>query len=228
MLARFIEALLCPLIMMHRVLAAALFATFAAPLFAQAAAPAAQAQAPHEDLVPVAIDTSLGRIVIALDRGRAPVTTANFLHYVDTHRFDGQYFYRAMHIDDGKGGQGGLIQGGVTTDIRKLYPPIAHEPTTQTGLHNVAGTISMANGGAGTARSDFFILLSDMPGLDANGPGGDATGFAAFGHVTEGMDVVRKIWSAPVSPTKGEGAMKGQMLDPKIQIIKAARLDARK
>jgi len=125
---------------------------------------------------------------------------------------------------DAKGADDGLIQGGVTTDIRKLYPPIAHEPTTQTGLHNVAGAISMANGGAGTARSDFFILLSDMPGLDANGPGGDATGFAAFGHVSEGMDVVRKIWSAPVSPTKGEGAMKGQMLDPRIQIIKAVRV----
>src|SRR3954463_2371243 len=202
----------------------------AAPLIAQApVAPPTTVTAPKEDLVPVAIDTSLGRIVVALDRGHAPVSTANFLHYVDTHRYDGQYFYRSMHIDDGKGGDGGgLIQGGVTTDVRKLFPPIAHEPTTQTGLHNVAGAISMANGGAGTARSDFFILLSDMPGLDASGPGGDATGFAAFGHVVEGMDVVRKIWSAPVSSTKGEGAMKGQMLDPKIQIIKATRLDSRK
>jgi len=194
----------------------------AGPLLAQAA-PVNQPLA-QDDLVPVAIDTSLGRIVVALDRGHAPVTTANFLHYVDTRRFDGQYFYRAMHVPDAKGADDGLIQGGVTTDIRKLYPPIAHEPTTQTGLHNVAGAISMANGGAGTARSDFFILLSDMPGLDANGPGGDATGFAAFGHVSEGMDVVRKIWSAPVSPTKGEGAMKGQMLDPRIQIIKAVRV----
>jgi len=63
-----------------------------------------------------------------------------------------------------------------------------------------------------------------MPGLDANGPGGDANGFAAFGHVTEGMDVVKKIWAAPVSLTKGEGAMKGQMLDPQIKIIKAERV----
>src|SRR5205085_1077116 len=202
--------------------AAALFAALAAPAFAQTAAPTAPAG--NDDLVPVAIDTSLGRIVVALDRGHAPVSTANFLHYVDTHRYDGQYFYRSMHIDDGKGGDGGLIQGGVTTDVRKLFPPIAHEPTTQTGLHNVAGAISFANAGAGTARSDFFILLSDMPGLDANGPGGDATGFAAFGSVTEGMDVVRKIWAAPVSATKGEGAMKGQMLEPKVQIIKVSRV----
>jgi peptidyl-prolyl cis-trans isomerase A (cyclophilin A) len=188
-------------------------------LSALAAVPAIAAQAPAEDLVPVAIDTSLGRIVVALDKAHAPVTTANFLHYVDTHRFDGENFYRAMHV-----GEGGLIQGGIRTDARKLYAPIAHEPTSQTGLHNVAGAISMANAGPGTTRSDFFILLSDMPGLDANGPGGDATGFAAFGHVTEGMDVVKKIWSAPVSATKGEGAMKGQMLDPKIQIIKVERV----
>jgi peptidyl-prolyl cis-trans isomerase A (cyclophilin A) len=206
------------LTMKHRILAAALFAALAAPLSAQAAAPA-------EDLVPVAIDTSLGRIVIALDRAHAPVTTANFLHYVDTHRFDGQNFYRAMHVPDANGKDGGLIQGGITTDARKLFPPIAHEPTSQTGLHNVAGAISMANAGPGTARADFFILVSDMPGLDANGPGGDANGFAAFGHVTEGMDVVEKIWKAPVSATKGEGAMKGQMLDPPVKIVRAARLN---
>ena len=201
-----------------------MLAALSTPALAQTATPAAEAPAPKDDLVPVAIDTSLGRIVVALDRGRAPITTANFLHYVDTHRFDGQNFYRAMHMADGKGGDGGLIQGGITTDARKLFPPIAHEPTTQTGLHNVAGAISMANAGAGTAKADFFILLSDMPGLDANGPGGDATGFAAFGHVTEGMDVVKKIFDSPVSPTLGAGAMKGQMLDPKIRIIKAARL----
>ena len=88
--------------------------------------------------------------------------TANFLHYVDTHRFDGESFYRAMHVGDG-----GLIQGGVRSDARKLYPPIAHEPTSATGLHNVAGAISMANAGPGTARADFFILASDMPSLDA-------------------------------------------------------------
>jgi peptidyl-prolyl cis-trans isomerase A (cyclophilin A) len=212
--------------MIHRILTAALLALLAVPAFSQAtkAAQPAQASAPKEDLVPVAIDTSLGRIVVALDRGHAPVTTANFLHYVDTHRFDGQTFYRAMHQPDSEGKDGGLIQGGITTDARKLFPPIAHEPTSQTGLRNVAGAISMANAGPGTARADFFILLSDMPGLDAGGPGGDANGFAAFGHVVDGMDVVRKIWSSPVSATKGEGAMKGQMLDPPIKIIKVERV----
>ena len=82
----------------------------------------------------------------------------------------------------------------------------------------------MANAAPGTAQADFFILLSDMPGFDAGGPGGDADGFAAFGHVIEGMDVVKKIFDAPVSPTKGEGAMKGQMLEPPVKIIKAERV----
>jgi peptidyl-prolyl cis-trans isomerase A (cyclophilin A) len=193
-------------------------AVLASPVFAQASAPPA-AEASKQDIVPVAIDTSLGRIVIALDRGRAPITSANFLHYVDTHRFDGETFYRSNHT-----GGGGLIQAGIRSDARKLFPPIAHEPTSQTGLHNVAGAVSMANAGPGTARADFFILLSDMPGLDANGPGGDANGFAAFGHVVEGMDVVKKISEAPVSATKGEGAMKGEMLDPPIKILHAARV----
>jgi peptidyl-prolyl cis-trans isomerase A (cyclophilin A) len=200
---------------------ATLLSAFAAtPLLAQAAPPElTDGPAPSQDLVPVAIDTSLGRIVVALDRGRAPVTTANFLHYVDTRRFDGETFYRAMHV-----GEGGLIQAGVRSDVRKLYPPIAHEPTSLTGLHNVARTISMARLAPGSATADFFILLSDMPGFDAGGPGGGPDGFAAFGHVTEGMGVVKKIFDSPVSATKGEGVMKGQMLEPTITIIKVERV----
>ncbi len=192
------------------------------PVLGQAPATTpAPATAPAEELVPVNIDTSMGRIVVALDAKHAPITTANFLHYVDTHRFDGESFYRSLHQDEG----GGLIQGGVMSDARKLYKPIAHEPTSETGLKNVAGAISMANNGPGTAAGSFFILVSDIPGLDANGPGGDAIGFAAFGHVTEGMEVVKKIFDAPLSPTKGEGALKGQMLDPPIKIAKVARVN---
>jgi peptidyl-prolyl cis-trans isomerase A (cyclophilin A) len=201
-------------------IALVLSAFAAAPALAQASSqPLASVPAQKDDLVPVAIDTSLGRIVLALDRGHAPITTANFLHYVDTHRFDGETFYRAMHSDTSN-----LIQGGVRSDARKLFPPITHEPTTQTGLHNATGSISMANAGSGTARSDFFILVSDVPAFDAGAPGGDATGFAAFGRVVEGMEVVKKIWNAPVSATKGEGPMKGQMLDPVVKILKASRV----
>jgi peptidyl-prolyl cis-trans isomerase A (cyclophilin A) len=204
-----------------RFLVAAIAAALPSPLLAEPPQqPAATAAAAQEDLVPVAIDTSLGRIVVALDRLHAPVTTANFLHYVDTHRLDGESFYRAMHS-----GTSNLIQGGIRSDARKLFPPIAHEPTSQTGLRNVAGAISMANAGPGTARSDFFILLSDVPAFDAGNPQGDANGFAVFGRVIEGMDVVKKIFEAPVSATMGEGVMQGQMLDPPVKIIRAARLE---
>lgn len=212
--------------MKHRILAAALLAAMSAPVIAQAAAPAAaEAPAPKEDLIPVAIDTSLGRIVVALDRGHAPKTTANFLRYVDTHRYDGETFYRAMPASDGSPA---LIQGGIKSDARKLLPPVAHEPTSKTGLKNIAGAISMARLTPGTAKADFFILLNDIPGFDAGGEGGDADGYAVFGHVVEGMDVVRKIYGAPVSPTKGTGPMKGQLLDPPVKIIKAARVTAKK
>ncbi len=198
-------------------LLAALLASLApAPVLAQ---PEPLAEAAKADLVPVAIDTSLGRIVVALDRGHAPISTANFLHYVDTHRFDGEIFYRAMRMGDA-----GLIQAGIRSDARKLYPPIAHEPTSKTGIKNIAGSISMARLEPGSARADFFILTGDTPGFDAGGPGGDADGFAAFGHVVEGMDVVKTIFEAPISATKGEGVMKGQMLEAPVKIIKAARV----
>jgi peptidyl-prolyl cis-trans isomerase A (cyclophilin A) len=200
--------------MTYRIAAAAMLAAFSAPLLAQAT-PADLTGAPvaTTDMVPVAIDTSLGRIVIALDRLHAPLTTANFLSYVDTHKFDGETFYRAMPY-----GNGGLIQGGISSDARKLNKPVAFESTDRTGISNVAGTIAMAALAPGKAQSDFFIMTTDIKAFD--GP----NGFAAFGRVVEGMDVVKKILAAPVSATKGEGPMKGQMLDPPVKIIKAARL----
>jgi len=210
------------LAMMRPLLIAALSAAAAFPAFAQPAAPAAPpaaAPAPKEDLVPIAIETSLGRIVIALDRGRAPLTTANFLKYIDAHKFDGEPFYRTMKTEGSE-----LIQGGITSDSRKLLAPVEHEPTTKTGIKHAAGTISMANAGAGTARSDFFILVGDTPGFNADGYGSDGVGFAAFGHVIEGMDVVKRIFDSPTSPTKGEGIMKGQMLEPQVKILKAERV----
>jgi len=196
--------------------------TLAAAFVAAVSAPALAQQTPADlngppaapsDWVPVAIDTSLGRIVIALDRLHAPVTTANFLAYVDSHKYDGEKIYRAMPYGPG----GGLIQGGISSDARKLNKPIAFESTTQTGLSNVAGTIAMAALAPGRAQSDFFIMTTDIKAFD--GP----NGFAAFGRVVEGMDVVKAILAAPVSPTLGEGVMKGQMLDPPVKIIKAAR-----
>ena len=193
-------------------LAAVAAAALSSPALAQAVPPApTPAPAAKDDLVRVALDTSAGRIVVALDRGRAPLTVANFLGYVERKGLDGEEFYRAMPY-----GAGGLIQGGVRTDGRKLRPAVAHEPVATTGIRHVAGTISMANSGPGTAQSDFFILTTDIPAFDAD--------FAAFGRVVEGMEVVKAILAAPVSPTRGDGAMKGQMLEPVVRIAKAARL----
>ncbi len=187
---------------------------FAFALIAAAClAPATMAQ-PAADLVPVALDTSLGRIVIAVDRGHAPLTSANFLAYVDAHKFDGEGFYRAMPYGPG----GGLIQGGISSDARKLLPAVAFESTARTGLHNVVGTIAMAALAPGKAQSDFFIMTTDVPAFDGD------QGFAAFGQVVEGMEVVKKILAAPVSATRGEGVMKGQMLEPAVTIYKAARV----
>ena len=191
----------------------------ATPL-AAAAQPAAapSTQAPQDDLVKVALETEAGRIVVAVDRGRAPVTSANFLRYVDSKRLDGINFYRAMKLWEGTG----LVQAGVR-DGRKLYPPIAHEPTNQTGIRHEDGTISMARTTPGSAQGDFFITIG---GFDAGtGQKGDDLGFAAFGRVVEGMDVVRKLLQAPVSPTNGEReGMKGQMLEPPVKVINAERL----
>lgn len=191
-----------------------MFMRFAFALSLLLAAPAAAQTppAPAEDLVKVALDTSAGRIVLALDRGRAPLTTANFLRYVDAGRFTGESFYRSMKFSAG----GGIVQAGITSDARKLYPAVEHEPVSKTGIKHVEGTVSMAAFSPGTAKADFFILTTDVPSFDAN--------FAAFGHVLEGMDVVKAIQASPTSPTKGVGVMRGQMLDPVIKITKASRL----
>jgi len=200
-----------PMIRLH--LLAVMAATLAAPALAQTT-PGTVAGAPAaSDIVPVALDTSLGRIVIGLDRLHAPITTANFLAYVDAHKYDGEKFYRAMPYD-----KGGLIQAGISSDARKLNKPIAFESTAQTGLSNLAGTIAMAAAAPGKAQSDFFIMTTDIKAFD--GP----NGFAAFGRVIEGMDVVEKILHAPTSPTKGEGVMKGQMLEPAVTITRASRV----
>lgn len=170
--------------------------------------------------VRVALDTTLGRIVVAVHITKAPVTAANFLHYVNRKRFDGTLFYRAVGSTDY-----GFVQGGVQNDPARILPPVAHEPTTQTGLTHDDGALSMARYAPGSATGDFFIVLGQMPGMDANPQApGDNQGFAVFAHVVEGMDVVRKIVAAPKSPTAGEGVMKGQMLEPPVRIISARRI----
>lgn len=211
--------------MNRRMVIAALLAV-AAPAFAQTApetAPApAATPAPAEDLPRVAIVTADGTIVVALEIRKAPITSANFLRYVDQKRFDGATFYRALTV---KGGNGeGLIQGGVSNDPKKVLPPIKHEPTTLTGLSHVDGTISMARHEPGSAQGEFFITLGSMTYIDADPKAaGDNLGFAAFGHVVEGMDVAKKILAEPISTTD-TSPMKGEILAKPVKIISARRV----
>lgn len=197
------------------------------PVVAPAAPPTSAAPAPPEAPPPpakvyattrVTLRTALGPIVVALEKERAPVSTAYFLKYIDGKRLDGAQFYRAMKV--APDGSVGLVQGGVV-DRTKLLPPVAHEPTSKTGLSHTDGAISLARAAPGTATANFFIIVGTLTGLDAGG--GDKDGYAVFGHVVEGMDVVRRILGSPVSKTKGVGVMKGQMIEAPVKITTARR-----
>ncbi|HYG28788.1 MAG TPA: peptidylprolyl isomerase [Allosphingosinicella sp.] len=185
------------------------------------AAAAPRTQEPLPDIVRVRLETEAGAIVVALDHRRAPLTTANFVRYVDAGRFDGTTFYRASRTPGSQGR--GFIQGGIRRDVRRMYPAILHEPTSETGLRHREGAISMARAemGAG-AIGDFFITASAMPSLDARR---GAPGYAVFGRVEEGMDVVRRILAAPTAADRGRGAMRGQMLERPVRIVRARRVD---
>lgn len=221
--------------MMTRRFAAAAFAMMliAGPACAAPVHHAATKAAPEPPPIPLAdtvlvdLATTLGPIRLELDGKHAPITTANFLHYVDTKRFDGITFYRAMHLAWGDQ-PNGLVQAG-QRDPRRLFPPIAHEPTTQTGLSHKAGAVSMARNAPGTATASFSLLLSDITGLDADPKATDPelqAGYTVFGHVVAGMDVVRKIWDAPISPTEGEGVLRGQMLADPVKVLTVRRVPA--
>lgn len=170
----------------------------------------------------VRLETDKGVIVAELAADKAPITVANFLRYVDTRRMDGAVFYRASRAP----GEPtiGLIEAGVK-DPAKLFPPIAHESTTATGLRHLDGTLSMARFEPGTATSDFSILSGDAPYLDAHPEEpGDNLGYAAFGQVVEGMDVVRAILALPTTGAAQNPAMQGQILDPPVKILTARRV----
>lgn len=187
---------------------------------------AARAQDAPAQPVRVAIATEKGTVEVQLDAERAPVTTANFLRYAQERRFDGTSFYRVMRLPWGAP-PNGLIQGGTQMDPKRILPPIAHEPTTETGIRHKAGTISMARYDPGTATGDFTIMLSDMPGLDADPASANTSagaGFAAFGQVVSGMDVVQAIYDAPLSQTKGEGVVRGQMIEDPVKILSVRRV----
>ena len=202
---------------------------FLAPMLAAllGAAPKPLAKpAPLPDTVRVAMATELGTMTMDIDAKHAPITARNFITYVDQKRFDGVTFYRVMKLDWGTP-PNGIIQAGPRGDPKRVLKPIAHEPTTVTGIHHKAGTLSMARLAPGTATADFTILLSDQPYFDADPTRDDPgarDGYAAFGQVVEGMDVARKIYDAPLSPTQGQGILKGQMIEKPVKIITVRRV----
>jgi len=201
--------------------AAALLVT--SPVFAQSE-PEVQSREYATQLV--LIETTMGDITVSIETERAPVTAANFLRYVDEDRFDGTHFYRAMHLDWGEP-PNGLLQGGTQMDPDRVLDPIAHEPTSQTGLSHTNGALSMARYDPGTATGDFSIMIKDQTGLDADPTSSDPNlqlGFAVFGYVVDGMDVVQAIHALPPDPEKGEGWMKGQLLAEPVEIVDVRRL----
>jgi peptidyl-prolyl cis-trans isomerase A (cyclophilin A) len=174
--------------------------------------------------VRVVLDTALGSITITLDTARAPISAGDFLKYVDASLFEGAAFYRTVRPDDDINPvRIDVIQGGLLDD-KKMLPPIAHEPTSRTGLKHRDGTISIGRDKPGTGSAGaFFICIGDQPALDFGGKRNpDGQGFAAFGQVTRGMEVVRKIWRSPIDAAAT--GMAHEMLTPQIPILGARRL----
>jgi len=161
----------------------------------------------------ITIHTELGNIVVELYPEQAPITVNNFLRYVIENRFANSWFYRVVRADNQPNNQIKIevIQGGLLEEEHpQMLPPIAHETTAQSGLRHEDGTLSMARNQPGTASSEFFICIGAQPELDFGGQRNpDGVGFAAFGKVIEGMDVVHKIHQSPA---------KEQTLEPRISI----------
>lgn len=167
--------------------------------------------------VRVRLDTDLGVILLELATDQAPRTVANFLRYVDAKAYDGGRFWRTVRLDNqpDKPVKIEVIQGGAASEERDL-PPVPLERTRDTGLRHRDGTVSMARGTPDSATNEFFICLGDQPELDFGGRRNpDGQGFAAFGRVLAGMEVVRKIQM---------GADRDQALLRPVRIHRAARV----
>jgi peptidyl-prolyl cis-trans isomerase A (cyclophilin A) len=166
----------------------------------------------------VLLRTELGEIELEIDSGRAPLTSSNFLNYVDGGFYNGGAFHRTVRPDNQPDNKVKIevIQAGADPAREKeSSPPISLERIRQTGLKHRDGTLSMARDGPDSATSDIFICIGDQPELDYGGKRNpDGQGFAAFGKVIRGMDVVKKIQAAPA---------KGQTLTPPIRILSARR-----
>lgn len=172
---------------------------------------------PVEKKEKIIIKTELGDIHVKIDLKRAPVTSSNFLRYIDAGLFDSACFYRVVRTDNQPDNIVliEVIQGGRYEEEDRGFPPIVHETTSMTGIRHRHGTISMARVEPGTATSEFFVCVGHQPELDYGGRRNpDLQGFAAFGRVTKGMDVVKMIHSIN-SP--------GQYLEKPVAILKIIR-----
>ncbi|MEQ8934385.1 MAG: peptidylprolyl isomerase [Amphiplicatus sp.] len=175
--------------------------------------------------------TERGDIVFEIYPGRTPVTAANFLAYVDEGLYSGAKFYRATRPDNDPMIE--VVQGGLWApwregedgyDFAAPRPEIAHETTEFSGLSHTYGVLSMARDAPGTAASEFFISIGDNAELDfAGARNPDGQGFAAFGRVVEGMDVVRAIQSGETGASLGGDIMAGQLLDEPVAILSVTR-----
>ena len=197
---------------------AALRAALAAPFLLAPAAGVAPQAPPAPATVQVVLETSLGTIQIAVDAAHAPATAANFLRYVDAGLYDGGRFHRTVRpgTETNTAVPIQIIQASRARG-RTDFPPIRLERTSTTGLKHVDGAVSMARSGPDSATSDFFICIGDQPALDDGGARNkDGMGFAVFGRVVGGMDVVRRIQAAPVFPGS-------QTLEPPVPIVRARR-----
>jgi peptidyl-prolyl cis-trans isomerase A (cyclophilin A) len=145
----------------------------------------------------VEIVTELGSILVKVNDRHAPVTACNFLQYVQMGRYDGGSFFRTVRSDRPQGRKPSIdiIQADGPDSKRGLdLPPIPLERTRETGIHHQAGTISMARDGPDTATSSFFIVVRGGDVLDYGGARNpDGQGFAAFGQIVSGMDIVERI-----------------------------------
>jgi peptidyl-prolyl cis-trans isomerase A (cyclophilin A) len=166
----------------------------------------------------VVLQTELGEIEVEVDTRRAPATSANFLKYVDGRFYDGGLFHRTVKPDNQPDNPVRIevVQAGINpARSAGEFSAIPLERTRDTGITHEDGTVSMARLGPDTATSDFFICIGDQPSLDFGGKRNpDGQGFAAFGRVVRGMDVVRKIQAAPAD---------GQKLTPPVKILSAKR-----
>jgi len=173
----------------------------------------------------VTLNTEMGDIVIEVMTDKAPASGGDFLTYVEKGLYSGEGFYRVVRAADNDRGAPKIdvIQGGLIDDSTGL-DAVVHETTEATGIKHTDGTISLARDAVGTGSAAyFFITIGDQPGLDFGATrNADKQGFAAFGRVVGGMDVVRKIHSVPAdSFIQAEGYTGGQMLKEPVRIIGA-------